>query len=615
MSRLRGTPTTCWILTLAALLLAVPVSAGVVRAADEVVVRAADEVVLREADEIAEALPFAPGLERVIRQALALPEGPITPAHAARIRELRAAFSDIESLEGIQYLVALETLDLACNYISDISPLSGLVLLRSLDLSGNQISDLSPLAHLQLLEELNLSNNRLESLAGLENLHRLRTLDISFNPVQDLEPLRGLTVLESLDAMGAQIADLSPLSELRRVRSLALDGNRIADISPLSGLTNLERLSLAKNAIVDVTPLARMANLQSLVLDLNQVKDVTPLKRLRSLQRLSAIGNRLTDIEPLAKLPELRYADFSFNRIRSVGPWVVEREARTIILSGNPIDPASVPESVMSQVYGTLRREHRKGDYTVRFYMLEDEFREHAEVWRGDELVWTRVSGFIELPGERYSEGMIDDAVRQALEADENLLVITEFTGGLHCCTYVHVLRLKPEFKVLESIAGLHSFPLFNDLDGDGTLEVAVQDWTFAYWKASFAESPAPVVVLKLDGERFRVAPELMRHDPPPFAALAQRAAEILSDDRWEEYKTERGVLTGPPPQLWTVMLDLIYTGHWSLAFRFLDMAWPDDVEGKEVFARAFVEQLQSSPYWKDILELMYGGSVTHPSG
>jgi hypothetical protein len=46
-------------------------------------------------------------------------------------------------------------------------------------------------------------------------------------------------------------------------------------------------------------------------------------------------------------------------------------------------------------------------------------------------------------------------------------------------------------------------------------------------------------------------------------------------------------------------MLDLIYGGHPEMAWKFLDVAWPPKVHGKERFARDFRNQLAKSKYWQ----------------
>jgi hypothetical protein len=58
------------------------------------------------------------------------------------------------------------------------------------------------------------------------------------------------------------------------------------------------------------------------------------------------------------------------------------------------------------------------------------------------------------------------------------------------------------------------------------------------------------------------------------------------------------------PPEMWQEMLNLIYTGNMTTAWRLLDMSWPAGKPGKMKFLRGFKKQLSKSPYYKDIKSL-----------
>jgi hypothetical protein len=124
-----------------------------------------------------------------------------------------------------------------------------------------------------------------------------------------------------------------------------------------------------------------------------------------------------------------------------------------------------------------------------------------------------------------------------------------------------------------------------------------VNDWTFAYWETSFAESPAPEVILRYQEGVYRPAIELMRQPAPDPAELEEQAQEIRADpEGWQQ--------PSPPPLLWAEMLDLIYSGQAELAWSFLAQAWPPDVPGQEAFLRRFLAQLTTSPFWPELQTL-----------
>jgi len=138
------------------------------------------------------------------------------PVTASQLRHLSAGPNcqnkGIRSVEGVQYLTGVDTVILAQNQISDLTPLAKLTNLQWVFLGNNEISDLAP-------------------LAKLSNLIRL---DVSNNQIVDLSPLSGLTRLVTLNVESNQIADVSPLANLTGLTTLWLDNNHISDLTTLA---------------------------------------------------------------------------------------------------------------------------------------------------------------------------------------------------------------------------------------------------------------------------------------------------------------------------------------------------------------------------------------------
>jgi len=150
-----------------------------------------------------------------------------TPTDMLGLTSLSAVQHAITELEGLEFASNLQTLDLAVNEISTVSPLAGLSNLQTLILNNNDVSDLSP-------------------LSGLSNL---RHLDIHDNQIADLSPVSGLSRLEEMVLHNNQIGSVVPLSTLTRLRQLDLLGNEISDISALTALTSLKILDLRQNPL------------------------------------------------------------------------------------------------------------------------------------------------------------------------------------------------------------------------------------------------------------------------------------------------------------------------------------------------------------------------------
>jgi len=193
-------------------------------------------------------------------------------------------------------------------------------------------------------------------------------------------------------------------------------------------------------------------------------------------------------------------------------------------------------------------------------------------------------------------------------------LVISEWTGGTNCCLVLHIFEIGPTFRILGTIdtkfagAGPYFVRLDKNLQTTG-MAIQISDWSFANWHADFADSPAPKVVLRFSDDAYRVSPDLMRDSAPTAKDLEARAALVRNyapsakGSAWPDAEVS--------PQLWAMMLDLIYSGNAGDAWKFLDKAWPPKIGGKEAFARDFRAQLAKSPYWPGV-EAM--NASKHPS-
>ncbi len=184
-------------------------------------------------------------------------------------------------------------------------------------------------------------------------------------------------------------------------------------------------------------------------------------------------------------------------------------------------------------------------------------------------------------------------------DGQPNALVYGD-SGGAHCCIQLYVLQLGPDFEVLNRLDAGNYLPLLRQADGDPALEIELRDNIFAYWRAPFARSPAPRVMLDFQDGRYRPAPELMRQPALGESRLFRRAQALRSGRGWDSdprYPLDSG--------LWTVMLDLVYSGNLTQAERFLELAWPEARPGREDFHRAFFDcQLRFSFYWPAVAAL-----------
>lgn len=240
------------------------------------------------------------------------------------------------------------------------------------------------------------------------------------------------------------------------------------------------------------------------------------------------------------------------------------------------------------------------GDYKLRF--LEDPeigFVDRLQILEGEAVVY---DGFFEAfvhmveapPGSEFSVLPLGLDVDVTGDGRPDF-VLQSYSGGAHCCFYTSIFERHPALYLVAEFDGAHAPVELVDLDGDPAREVRLYDWTFAYWKTSFAESPAPEVVLDWQDGSYVGAAALMRK-PPPSARELRLAAEAARDEM-----LARNQVT---PRLWGPMLDYIYAGQAGAAFALLDQAWPAELPGRDDFLLQFGAKLSFSPYWETLAEL-----------
>lgn len=139
-------------------------------------------------------------LEACVRDAIQLPDGPISAELMAGLDHLECQDMGITQLDGLELATSLLELSLWENAIADLAPLSGLTQLRDLQLGNNAITDVTPLIGMTGLRRLGLSVNEVSSLAPLAGLVSLEWLNLDRNAFGEgeLVHLAGLTNLRWL---------------------------------------------------------------------------------------------------------------------------------------------------------------------------------------------------------------------------------------------------------------------------------------------------------------------------------------------------------------------------------------------------------------------------------
>jgi len=165
------------------------------------------------------------------------------------LEELDCSGRNIQSVRGIENLIALRSLNLRSNTIFRLKGIEQLRNLRSLDVSVNRINDLSVIAQMSQLETLIAEKNDITAVPDLSQLTSLAELDLSRNESIEIDGIASAPALERLTVSNSGLDEVTALASLTGLSELALDRNTIAEIAGLAGLTNLSVLDLAQNDI------------------------------------------------------------------------------------------------------------------------------------------------------------------------------------------------------------------------------------------------------------------------------------------------------------------------------------------------------------------------------
>ena len=160
-----------------------------------------DDAKIGQTFKVGEVINFADSdLQMAAQFALGITyDQPVVTSAVLTLDKLRADYTFIDALGGIEYFKNLTWLDLKINNVVDISLLQNLTKLTYLDLQNNLIVRTDALRSLSSLTELYLNSNVIESCAPLEGLTNLRKLDLAGNRIRNIEPLKNLTRLTYLN--------------------------------------------------------------------------------------------------------------------------------------------------------------------------------------------------------------------------------------------------------------------------------------------------------------------------------------------------------------------------------------------------------------------------------
>ncbi len=194
-----------------------------------------------------------------------------------------------------------------------------------------------------------------------------------------------------------------------------------------------------------------------------------------------------------------------------------------------------------------------------------------------------------------------DSPFRRLLPGGHLNFILSKWTGGAHCCFSLQIFDLENGFSKVADIEGGSSVPTFKDIDGDGSLEIEVEDDFLVYRFSSFVSSAIGHVVLKYRDGQYVVASEIMRKAPISIGSLIrkitswQKTLKKISESEWSpEFPQEL------PRPFMQAITDLTFSGNKKTALKLIELVWPKDRPGKDAFVKAYEEALRESRFYPE---------------
>ena len=273
-----------------------------------------------------------PDFQKLINNTLRRAEDTvITTADMESIEYLSiSGLSAVEDIDGIQYAVNLQTLNMTGD-IKNVDKIKGLTNLRRLTINSNEfLTDLSQLGSKPELTLLNVDScTELTSLDGItvENYPKLEELSCSrCTALSDISALSGpvIPTLTEADFEDCAITDISPLKGYTSMAELDLEKVEITEenreayketVSSLTGLTTLY-MPYCDIADEDTEMFSTLRNLQTLVLNMNDLTSTDFCNQLpQEIEVLSLHGNDIEEMGNLDRLTNLTILGMGDNNV------------------------------------------------------------------------------------------------------------------------------------------------------------------------------------------------------------------------------------------------------------------------------------------------------------
>jgi Leucine-rich repeat (LRR) protein len=245
----------------------------------------------------------------------------------ASLRELRLEGADIaaESFTRLQGMLrGVEKLDLSrCPKLTSVSYLAACTSLQDLNLSYSGVADLRGLDWLPALETLDLRGTTPRNPARLALCGALTSLSADKHcavPMEVLAYCATHIVLTGVDAESSGTLERVDECIVLRELDLKMSGTKDEDVARLATIATLEVLRLDNTLVEDVSALRIAPKLKELHLNETAVTSVEDLELIVTLEKLTLAGCvGITSVANLTSCPALRELDLDATHVTDAG--------------------------------------------------------------------------------------------------------------------------------------------------------------------------------------------------------------------------------------------------------------------------------------------------------
>jgi hypothetical protein len=155
-------------------------------------------------------------------------------------------------------------------------------------------------------------------------------------------------------------------------------------------------------------------------------------------------------------------------------------------------------------------------------------------------------------------------------------LVLSGYSGGLHCCFVYEIVSLGSTPRVLHTFQNLT--PIRFEKQPDGTVLIRAADGVFDYFLLPHADAVIPQLVLKPQGNNLV---DVSAQYPDLYDREIAQARQQISTEEIEKFRKSNfhaRLYTDEIPtvrKVLTIVLDYVYSGREEMAWQTLDEMWP----------------------------------------